>query len=305
MTAASRKLGVLGGLSRSSTIGCHDMINREILDLTDNRHAADLVMWSFDPDTIVHLLSENGWSSIAPRIEEAISNLLCEGIDGLMIASDTLHCALEREAIHCGVPVIQLRDVLADEIRRLSLTKIGFVGTSVTMRSPYYRDFIQGSHGIDIVLPSESLWINIDYSICNRIYDGEGTILEAETYTQILSDFEAQNVDGIVVASPEIALAFNKPKPVPVLHTAKLHAAAAARWCVADRDIVQPTLPLYDAMRPAPAESRVEASDAPSRIALKMPYSDTFPYSRKGKGNGKGKAAASAPTSVGKQSPRS
>ncbi|MCJ2056550.1 aspartate/glutamate racemase family protein [Methylobacterium sp. J-048] len=277
------------------------MINREVLYLTRNHRAADIVMWSFDPDTIVHLLSEDGWSSIAHRIEEATANLLREGIDGLMIASDTLHCALEREAIHFGVPVIQLRDAVADEIRRLSLKTIGFIGTSVTMRSPYYRDLIQGSRGIDVVLPNESLWVNIDYSICNRIYNGEGTALEAETYMQILSDFEAQNVDGIVVASPEIALAFNKPKPVPVLHTARIHAAAAARWCVADRGVVQPTVPLYDERRPEPAGSRVEASNAPSRIAVRMRYPDNFPYSRKGKG----KAAAPAPASVGKQSPRS
>ena len=309
MISVSRKLGILGGLSRHSTLRHHNLVNREVLDLTRNRSAANLSTWSLDPDTIVHLLSQDGWPAIAHQVEEAVTYLLLEGVDGLMITSDTLHCVLEREAIHLGVPVLHRRDALVEEIRRMSLKKVGFIGTSVTMSQSYYGALIDGSHGVDVVLPSQKLWVNIDYSVCNRIYNGECTALELETYNQIMTDFEAQNVDGIVVASPEIDLAFNKPNAVPVLHTARIHAAAAARWCVAGHDIVRPALPRHDEMRPAPVGSRDVAADDTSKIPVTLPYRDSMPYPHKvkgkGKGKGKRKAAASLLASVGgQQDPR-
>ncbi|MCJ2134530.1 aspartate/glutamate racemase family protein [Methylobacterium sp. J-026] len=291
MTVTVRRLGVLGGLSRSSTIRCHQMLNREVLKLTGNRAAADLVTWSLDPDTIIRLLSAEGPPTIARQIEEATANLLLEGIDGLMIASDTIHCALEQDPIHLAVPVIQIRDALADELRRWPLERIGFIGTSVTMSSAYYRDLIAGADGVDVVLPSQSLWVNIDYSICNRIYNGESTVLEIETYNQIMSEFEAQNVDMIVVASPEIALAFNKPKPIAVLHTVEICAAAAARWCVADRDTARSTIPLYDEVRRAsPGSGNAPASDL-STIRFKKPKRGAFFDRRKGKAGASSRAS--------------
>ena len=276
MTIKLKKLGVLGGLSRRSTIECHQMINREVMNLTNTRAAADLVMWSFAPDTIVRLLSKDTRPLIADQIKNAASNLLLEGVDGLMITSDTLHCALEDAPIYFGIPVIQLRDALAEEIRRLSLKKVGFIGTSSTMSGSYYRSLIRGSDGVDVVLPDQGLWVNIDYSICNRIYSGESTLLGIETYSRIMSEFEAQGVDGVVVASPEIALAFNKPNPVPVLHTAKIHAAAAARWCVADDAIGRPDRSLSDAARPTFAAFGHEAADDTAKISFVRPRPDGF-----------------------------
>ncbi|WP_187278112.1 aspartate/glutamate racemase family protein [Methylobacterium sp. WL7] len=301
MISVSRKLGVLGGLSRPSTIRDHNLINREVLDLTCNRATANLITWSFDPDTIVHLLSQDGWPAIAHQIEEAVANLLLEGVDGLMITSDTLHCVLERESVHLAVPVLHIRDALIEEIRRLSLKKVGFIGTSVTMSNSYYGDLIRGHHDVDVVLPNQNLWVNIDYSVCNRIYNGECTALELENYNQIMTDFEAQNVDGIVVASSEIALAFNKPHAVPVLHTARIHAAAAARWCVAGHDIVRPALPRYDELRSVSAGSHDVVADDTSKIPVTLPYSDSLPYPHNVKRKGKRKTGASLRASVGEQ----
>ncbi|CAA2157630.1 hypothetical protein MBRA_03002 [Methylobacterium brachiatum] len=299
MTTTSRRLGVLGGLSRRSTIECHQMINRHVLSLTNNRAAADLVTWSLDPDTIIHLLSKDGWPLIVDQIKEAAANLLLEGVDALMIASDTLQCALAEEPIHFGVPVIPVHDALADEIQRLSLRKVGLVGTSATMSGPYYQDLRQGSCNLDVVLPSQNLWVNIDYSVCNRIYNGESTVLEVDTYHQIMSQFEAQGVDGIIVASPEIALAFNKPDPVPVLHTAQIHAAAAARWCVAGRDILRPAMSHHDEAGRASAAFTDAASEDTSKISFEALQPRDLRRKRKRKAGRLSAAAASV--SAGQQ----
>lgn len=302
MTFTSKRLGIIGGLSRSSTIRHHQIINHDVQKLTQYRCSADLVTWSLDPGTLTQLLSTEDWRSSAYLIQEAARILLLEGAEGLMITSDTLHCVLDHEAITFPVPLIHIRDALADEIRRLSLKKIGFLGSSTTMTGSYHRDLIQGSTGVEIVLPSQNLWVNIDYSISNQIFSGGSEALEIETYNRVLSEFADQNVDGIVVASSEIDLAYNGANPIPVLNTVKLQAAAAARWCVAGRDIVRPGIPLFDEARLAPAYASTEMSDDPSKISFTIPYQGRARRKRKGKADAASAAAVSA--SAGQQPSR-
>ncbi len=167
------------------------------------------------------------------------------------------------------------------------------------MSGPYYQDLRQGSCNLDVVLPSQNLWVNIDYSVCNRIYNGESTVLEVDTYHQIMSQFEAQGVDGIIVASPEIALAFNKPDPVPVLHTAQIHAAAAARWCVAGPRHPAADMARHDEAGRASAASTDAASRTRRRFRSKRCSRAIFAGNASGKPDGCRPQAASV--SAGQQ----
>ena len=281
MNVTVKKLGVVGSLSRTSTITCHERINREVRNITGNRKVADLATWSLDPDHIIRCLAKKYWAAIADAIRQGAENLFLEDIEGIMIAGDTLHCVLEHEEIDFGDPIIHIRDAVIEEVRNQSLKKVGFIGTSVTMNGAYYRDFIQGSDGIDVVLPRQILRANIDYSISNRICGGEATHLEIETFSRILSDFESQNVDGIVVATPEIFLASNRANPIPVLHTARIHAEAAARWCVSGRSGSQADLQARDAAARAPGMASRKADAADLSIAVSSAYPGTLPYDNK------------------------
>jgi aspartate racemase len=226
-----KRMGILGGMSWVSTLKYYELINLEILRLSEGTSAADLVIWSFDTLEIEPLIAAGKWQAIGRLLQQATDKLINCEVEGILIASNTIHRVVEQELISAAVPLIHIRDSLLREIKRRNLAEIGFIGTSATMKGDVYRNLVNGSTGINVVLPPESSWAHLDDMIFNRLCRGKITQTDKAFLEEILRLFENKHIAGTVLGCTELGLL--KPSSsenMLLLDTTEIHAYDAARW---------------------------------------------------------------------------
>ena len=114
-------------------------INLEILKLTGGTRTADLVLWSFDTTQVEPLIAADDWRGIGKMLQDAIDRMMACEVEGLIIASNTIHRVLEQNHLKLPLPFVDIRDSLLNELSRQNITRVGFVGTSATMNGDIYR----------------------------------------------------------------------------------------------------------------------------------------------------------------------
>jgi amino-acid racemase len=230
--AAVKRLGILGGLSWVSSLKYYETINLEILNLTKGARTADLVLWSFDTTQIEPLILTDNWKAIGKILQDATDRLMACQVEAIIIASNTIHRVLEGPFLNVSIPIVDIRDSLLSELRRQALKRIGFIGTSATMGGGIYRNLFNGSAGIDVVLPPQELWPQIDDMIYNCLCRGERRADNQRLARNMMQLFKAQDIHHVVLGCTELGLLRIETPGITLLDTSEIHARDAARWSV-------------------------------------------------------------------------
>jgi aspartate racemase len=228
-----RRLGILGGLSWASSLKYYELINLEILKLTGGARSGDIVMWSFDYTHVPPLLAAGDWKSIARMLQDAAERLVACDVEGMFIASNTIHEMLDQHQLNVPVDFLDIRDSLLGELRGQGVKRIGLLGTSSTMGGEVYRKLISGAEGIEVVLPTESLWASVDDMIFNGLCQGEDRPADRELAQRIFDFFEKKDMRHVVLACTELGLLQVERPGLTLFDTTEIHARDIARWSAA------------------------------------------------------------------------
>ena len=89
-----RKLGIVGGMSWSSTALYYEHINRGVAQRLGGLHSAPLAIESLDFANITAMEFAGDWDGIAKAVMEAAKRLEKSGAEGIVIACNTVHKSL-------------------------------------------------------------------------------------------------------------------------------------------------------------------------------------------------------------------
>jgi aspartate/glutamate racemase len=182
------------------------LINLELLKLTHGKRTADLLLWSFDTTRIEPLVGSGKWNVIGELLQDAANRLIDCKVEGILIASNTIHKVITQKLVNLPVPLIDIRDSLLQEIRRREFRKIAFIGTSSTMTGDVYQNLIDGSCGVEVVLPPQYLWGRVDDMIFNRICRGMIIDEDRKFFSEVIFSFHNHRVDCVVLGCTELFL---------------------------------------------------------------------------------------------------
>jgi aspartate racemase len=222
------------------------LINLEILKLTGGARSGDIVMWSFDYTHLPPLIAAGDWHAIAALLQDAADKLVACDVEGIIIASNTIHEILDHHELNVPVDFIDIRDCLVGELRQQDIKRIGLLGTSSAMGGEVYRKLISGSEGIEVVLPPQSLWDGVDDMIYNGLCQGEDRPADRKLAREIFDFFADEKLRDIVLGCTELGLLKVETPGMTMLDTTEIHARDTARWSAA---------PVLAGMRPALAAS--------------------------------------------------
>jgi aspartate racemase len=228
-----RRLGILGGMSWASSLKYYELINLEILKLTEGARSGDIVMWSFDTTLIEPLIAVDDWKAIGRKLQEATDKLLLCGAEGIIIASNTIHEAVDRKLLKLPVPFLDIRDSLLGELHDQAIGRIGLLGTSSAMGGELWRKLSDGPAGIEVLLPPQSLWAAIDDMIFNSLCRGECSARDLDLARQIFDLFAERGMRHVVLGCTELGLLPVETPGITVLDTTAIHARDASRWSAA------------------------------------------------------------------------
>ncbi len=224
-----KTIGLIGGMSRESTIPYYRQINETIRERMGGLHSARVVLYSVDFHEIEQLQRAGDWDSAGAILAEAARSLEAAGAAFLVLCTNTMHKVASHIEAAVNIPLLHIADPTAVEIKRAGYSTVGLLGTRFTMEQAFYRDRLSEHHGLRVVVPETE-----DRAVVHRIIYEElcRGIVKPESrseYRRVMKSLATQGVQAIILGCTEISLLVDQhDSEVPLFDTTAIHARSAA-----------------------------------------------------------------------------
>jgi aspartate racemase len=234
-----RKLGIIGGMSWSSTALYYDHINRGVAQRLGGLHSARLGIESLDFAEIAALEFAGDWDGIAKALIEAGKRLEQSGADGLLIACNTVHKCYDALAANVSIPVLHIGDAAADRLAGDGRTRVALLGSRFTMTEGFIRERLE-RRGIALA-PIEAAWMDeVDRIIFEELAAGRVVRDSQRKLKTLITELGKRKVQAVVLGCTELVLAVDvRANVLPVYDTTTIHSRAAVEWMLADAEQVR------------------------------------------------------------------
>lgn len=228
-----RKLGLIGGLSWTSTALYYEAINKEVARRMGGLHSAPLVIESLDLAPVAAAQDARDWDTAANIVAAAAKRLAEAGAEGIVLCSNMAHKYSGGVEQASGLPLIHIGHVTADRLAADGVKRAGLLGTRQTMTDDFYRAWIE-SREIEVMTPEPGMMAEIDRIIFEELVLGKVSRISQRTLkTAITSLAQARNQAVILACTELVMLVDPLANVLPVYDTTALHARAAADWMFA------------------------------------------------------------------------
>jgi aspartate racemase len=231
-----RKLGIIGGMSWSSTALYYEHINRGVARRLGGLHSARLVIESLDLAPFAEMELSGDWDGVAQATLETAKRLEAAGAEGIIITSNTGHKVYDAVAPKVGVPMLHIGDATADKLVADSRKCVALLGTRFTMLEPHVRSRLE-SRGITLV-PIEDVWVReVDRIIFEELAAGRVVRDSQRKLKTLITELGKQKVQAVVLGCTELVMAVDvRANVLPVYDTTEIHAQACVEWMLADEE---------------------------------------------------------------------
>lgn len=203
------------------------LLNEGTRDRLGGSHGADLIIRSYDWQSIAEYLAADDWEGAGDRLAADAVMLEAAGAEAIILCANTMHKVAHRVASAVSIPFLHIIDVAADAILSSGLTTIALLGTGYTMRDPFYRDHM-AARGVTTIAPDEPDMATIDEIIFGELAKGVFLDESRETLRRIAGDLVGKGAEGVIAACTELPLLIHaEDVDVPFFDSVALHVQAA------------------------------------------------------------------------------
>jgi len=144
-----------------------------------------------------------------------------------VISSNTGHLAADAVRAAVRIPLLDIREVVVAELRRLGVRRAGVVSTMLTQRRGLYGEAL-ASGGIELLAPEEPEAAEIDEVIFSELIHGGATEGGVATVQRAVDGLTRRGADAVLLACTDLTLLASRLRfDRPLLDTTVLHARAA------------------------------------------------------------------------------
>ncbi len=227
---------MIGGASWNSTALYYDHINRAIARRLGGLHSARLVIESFDFEDYVAFQRCEDWEGGNAMVVAAAERLKLVGVEGLILACNTMHKAADAVRAATGLPLIDIREVTAERVAADRRTRVALLGSRFTMTESFAREPYE-QRGI-VIQELTSAWRDeVDRIIYEELAAGKVVRNSQRKLKTLITELGKQKVQAVVLGCTELVLAVDtRANVLPVYDTTAIHAAAAVEWMLEDKE---------------------------------------------------------------------
>lgn len=231
-----RLLGVLGGMSWTSTETYYRLLNTGVAERCGGLHSARLLLHSVDFDDIAARQHAGDWAGTADILGEAARGLAAAGAEGLLIATNTMHKVADEIEAAAGIPLVHIGDATEDAVRSAGVRRVGLLATAFTMEETFYVDRL-ARHGLEVVLPPAAARAEVHRIIYEELVRDVVRGESRATYRRIMEDLVSDGAEGMILGCTEIGLLVGgDDTTVPAFDSTEIHASAAVDWMLDQND---------------------------------------------------------------------
>jgi aspartate racemase len=230
-----KTIGLLGGMTSESSAEYYKLINRLVREKLGGVHSARQVMYSVDFAPIEDLMEAGEWKQITAILIDGARRVETAGADFLVICTNTMHKLADDIQKQIGIPILNIIDATAAEIKRRDIDTVGLLGTRFTMEQDFYKGRLIKKHRLKVLTPSKEDITVIHQVIMDELSIGVIKDVSKTKYWEIINRLKDQGAGGIILGCTEIPLLVKEEEgSVPLFDTTGIHAAAAVDFALKD-----------------------------------------------------------------------
>ncbi len=200
-----KTIGIIGGMGPAAT---YDLF-RKIIEKTDAKTDQEHIHICIDCNTNIpdrtRAILDDGEDPVPELVRSGI-RLQAMGADVLVMPCNTAHYFYERITPFLDVPLLNMLQETAREIKRQKIGKVGLLATDGTLRSGVYHKVLSEA-GIETVTPSPEK----QAAVMEMIYQGVKAAkrdLNPASFQAAVDELFAKGAQVLVLGCTELPLAF-------------------------------------------------------------------------------------------------
>lgn len=227
---------MIGGTSWVSTQEYYYRINKVTNERAGGTVAANCIIRSFNFDEILRLQQKNDDEAIYNMILTASLMAETAGASCIVLCANTMHKYAQRLMSDINIPIIHIAEATANEIERKGLSKVGLLGTKITMEMDFYHSILK-KHNIASVVPEKTDREKINSYIFDELTKDVFNASTKTYFVDVINKLYAEGCEGIILGCTEIPLLVNQQDvSVPLFNTLEIHAKAAVDFIFSEKE---------------------------------------------------------------------
>ena len=222
--------GIIGGMSWESSAEYYKIINEDINKKLGKLHSGKIILYSVDFEEIAIYQRQNDWEKSAEALSNVGKSLEKAGADFVLISTNTMHKVADDVKKSINIPLIDIRDVVIENVKKEGLKDILLLGTKFTMEDKFYVEYLQ-KNGVNVIVPNEKERDFIHKVIFDELCIG---ITKESSKNEFLRIIKSYKADGVVLGCTEIGMIVKEGdlSDIKVLDTTILHAKKAVELMI-------------------------------------------------------------------------
>ena len=227
-----KMIGMIGGTGWPSTLEYYRIINQETNKRLGGLNSAKILLSSFNYAEIDKLNKVEDHAGVYKLVLNAAQNLKKASAEFIILCANTLHQYVDGLEKETDLKIVHISDATAKAINGVGLTKIGLLGTRVTMEMDFYTKRLHHA-GIESLVPEKPEREFIHNAIMEELLKEKFKKETKEKFLRIINDLERRGAQGIVLGCTEIPLLIKqKDTHLPVFNTLEIHSKAAVDFAL-------------------------------------------------------------------------
>jgi aspartate racemase len=236
-----KTVGLLGGMSWESTVPYYQVLNRVVSRELGGLHSARILMVSVDFQPVEELQHQGRWEELGRMLSREARRLQDGGADFLVLCTNTMHLVAPAIQEAISIPFLHIADATGGRILSSGLRRIGLLGTRFTMEEPFYRDRLEESHGLEVLIPHGPERGTVHRIIYEELVLGKVLEESRSEYRSIVDGLVSRGAQGVILGCTEIGLLLRpEDAEVPLFDTALIHAEEAAAFALSGGEAPSP-----------------------------------------------------------------
>lgn len=229
-----RKIGLIGGMSWTSTVRYYQIINEAVARRRGGLHSAPMLIESLDFAEVAKAQTEEEWACTAQVLIGAAQRLEAAGATALIICANSMHRLFEEVEQAVSIPILHIADAVGKKMQADGVKNAALVGTRNVMTERFYRQKLV-SHGVSLMPPDMKWAQEIDRIIYDELALGKATRTSERTMKTILTNIAQAQVQAVVLACTELEMIVDvRANVLPIYDGTHLHAMAAVEHLLSE-----------------------------------------------------------------------
>ena len=218
-----KTIGLIGGMSYSSTIIYYDLLNKLSNDHFGDLTTPKILLSSVNFSYIEELQHQGKWSELGSSLNNEAKALEQAGAEVLALCTNTMHKVSEDMLANTSIPFIHIAEATAKKITNEQLKKPALLATKFTMEDDFYIQKLM-DYGLEPIIPSNESRKILHTIIYDELCFNVTTDESREKFIDISNEVSKEGADSIILGCTEVGMLLNSDNVnLPVYDTVQVH----------------------------------------------------------------------------------